>query len=58
MEDANGGLFVPEGYMHIVGQKKKYSMTMNDEEWEVLDRKELETIQLFMALSMALNIET
>ena len=30
--------------------------SMKDEEWEVLDRKELGTIQLFLASSMAFNI--
>ena len=29
---------------------------MKDEEWEVLDRKELETIRMCLALSMALII--
>jgi hypothetical protein len=31
-------------------------MAMNDEEWEVLDRKALETIWLSLATSMAFNI--
>ena len=43
MEDANGGLSVPEGYIPTVGQKKKKQpTTMKDEEWEVLERKTLE----------------
>ena len=31
-------------------------MTMKDEEWEVLDKKELRTIQMYLALSMAFNL--
>ena len=31
-------------------------MTMNEEEWEALDRKELGTIHLFLHSSMAFNI--
>jgi hypothetical protein len=43
-------LFLPLG-----GISKK-TMTMKDEEWEVLDRKALGTTQLSMATSMAFNI--
>jgi hypothetical protein len=43
-------LFLPLG-----GIEKK-SMTMKDEEWEVLDRKALGTIRLSLAASMAFNI--
>jgi hypothetical protein len=43
-------LFLPLG-----GIEKK-SMTMKDEEWEVLDRKALGTIWLSLATSMAFNI--
>jgi hypothetical protein len=43
-------LFLPLG-----GIEKK-SMTMKDEEWEVLDRKALGTIQLSLEASMAFNI--
>jgi hypothetical protein len=35
---------------------EKKSMTMKDEEWEVLDRKALGTIRLSLAASMAFNI--
>ena len=31
-------------------------MAMKDEEWEVLDRKELGTIQLFLGSSVDFNI--
>jgi hypothetical protein len=43
-------LFLPLG-----GIEKK-SMTMKDEEWEVLDRKALGTIRLSLAASVAFNI--
>jgi hypothetical protein len=43
-------LFLPLG-----GIAKK-STTMKDEEWEVLDRKALGTIQLSLAASVAFNI--
>ena len=39
-----------------LGGKIKQSATMKDEEWEVLDRKELGTLQLFLASSMDFNI--
>jgi hypothetical protein len=43
-------LFLPLG-----GIEKKL-MTMKDEEWEVLDRKALGMIRLFLAVSVAFNI--
>jgi hypothetical protein len=43
-------LFLPLG-----GIEKK-SMTMKDEEWEVLDRKALGMIRLSLATSVAFNI--
>jgi hypothetical protein len=43
-------LFLP------LGGIEKNSMAMKDEEWEVLDRKALGTIQLSLAASMAFNI--
>ena len=55
MEDANGGLFVPEGSILTIERKKKL-VTMKDEEWEVLDIKALGTIQLFLASSVDFNI--
>ena len=39
-----------------LGGKTKQSTTMKDKEWEVLDRKELGTIWLCLAPSMAFNI--
>ena len=39
-----------------LGKKTKQSMSMKDEEWEVLDRKELGTIQLCLASSEDFNI--
>ena len=56
MEYANGGLSVPEGSVPTIGQKTKHLMTMKDEEWEVLDRKELGTIKLCLNFLVAFNI--
>ena len=39
-----------------LGGKTKHLTTMKDEEWEVLDRKELGTIRLCVAASVAFNI--
>ena len=39
-----------------LGGKEKQSAAMKDEEWEVLDRKALGTIRLFLASPMDLNI--
>ena len=50
MEDANGGLSVPERSVPAIGRKSKIAKkakqpaAMKDEEWEVLDRKALGTI--------------
>jgi hypothetical protein len=43
-------LFLP------LGGKEKNSMSMKDEEWEVLDRKTLGMIWLCLAVLMAFNI--
>ena len=40
----------------LLGIKEKQPAVMKDEEWEVLDRKALGTIQLFLASSVAFNI--
>jgi hypothetical protein len=40
----------------LLGGITKNSMTMNDEEWEVLDSKTLETIRLSLEASVAFNI--
>ena len=57
MEDANGGLSVPEGSIPTVEKKNPKQLTiMKDEEWEVLDKKALGTIQMCLASSMASNI--
>ena len=46
-----------EDYLYLpLGGKAKQSVTMKDKEWEVLNRKELGTIQLFLALSVDFNI--
>ena len=39
-----------------LGGKSKWLTAMKDEEWEVLDRKALGTIRLFLASPMDLNI--
>ena len=49
MEDANGG--------HLpLGRKTKQPTIMKDEEWEVLDKKALGTIQMCLDSSVAFNI--
>ena len=40
----------------LLGEKSKQSAAMKDEEWEVLDRKALGTIQLCLASSVVFNI--
>ena len=39
-----------------LGGKKKQPKDMDDEEWNILDRKALETIRLCLAASVAFNI--
>ena len=39
-----------------LGRKAKHSAAMKDEEWEVIDKKELGTIRLCLASSVAFNI--
>ena len=39
-----------------LGEKSKQPVAMKDEEWEVLDRKALGTIRLFLDSSVAFNI--
>ena len=39
-----------------LGEKEKNSVAMKDEEWEVLDRKALGTIQLCLDSSVPFNI--
>ena len=40
----------------LLGGKAKKPVAMKDEEWEVLERKELGTIQFFLDLLVAFNI--
>jgi hypothetical protein len=40
----------------LLGRKENKSTSMKDEEWEVIDRKELGTIRLCLAVSVAFNI--
>jgi hypothetical protein len=39
-----------------LGRKEKQSMSMKDEEWEILDRKELGTIRMCLEASEDFNI--
>jgi hypothetical protein len=48
-------LYQKDRFLPLGGITKK-SMAMKDEEWEVLDRKELGTIWLILAASVAFNI--
>ena len=45
-------LYQKDLYLSL-GGKEKQSAAMKDEEWEVLDRKALGTIRLFLASSVA-----
>ena len=46
-----------EDYLYLpLGEKAKQPTAMKDEEWEVLDRKELGTILLCLASSVDVNI--
>ena len=56
MEDAYGKLFISEGSIPTIRWNRNNSMAMKEEEWEVLDRKALGTIQLSLAASVAFNI--
>jgi hypothetical protein len=56
MEDADGRyLYQKDLFLPLSGVAKK-SEAMKDEEWEILDRKALGTIQLSMEASVAFNI--
>ena len=48
-------LYQKDMYLPL-GRKEKQPVDMKDEEWEVLDKKALGTMQLFPALSVAFNI--
>ena len=48
-------LYLKDLYLSL-GGKAKQSAAIKDEEWEVLDRKALGTIWLFLASSVAFNI--
>jgi hypothetical protein len=49
MEDADGRLFISEGSIPTIERSSKEAAAMKDEEWEILDRKALGTIQLSLA---------
>ena len=56
MEDEDGRyLYQKDLFLPLSGVAKK-SEAMKDEEWEILDRKALGTIQLSMEASVAFNI--
>ena len=48
-------LYQKDLYLALGGKENKLT-SMQDKEWEILDRKELGTIWLFMAVSIAFNI--
>ena len=49
--------YLYQKYLYLpLGGKEKQPTAMKDEEWEVIDRNELGTIQLCLALSVAFNI--
>ena len=48
-------LYQKDLYLPLGGKASKL-MSMTDEEWEILDRKALGTIQLCLAVSVAFNI--
>ena len=49
--------YVYQKYLYLsLGRKAKQPAAMKDEEWEVLDRKELGTIRVCLASSRAFNI--
>jgi hypothetical protein len=56
MEDADGRLLYQKDLFLPWGGIEKKTTTMKDEEWEVLDKKALGTIQLSLAASVTFNI--
>ena len=56
MEDANGRLSLSEGFMEPLEGKTKNQASMSNDEWDLLDRKALESIRLCLAPSVAFNI--
>ena len=56
MEDPYGRLFISEDLFLPLGGITKKSAATKDEEWEILDRKDLGTIRLSLATSVAFNI--
>ena len=56
MEDENGGIFVPKGFVPTIRWKTKQPSTIKDEKWVVLDRKAHGTMRLCLASSVDLNI--
>ena len=48
-------LYQKDLYLSL-GRKAKQPAAMKDEEWEVLDRKAIGTIRLYLASSVAFNI--
>ena len=58
MEDANGRLSISKGSLLAIERKAKKPMSVNDEEWDILDRKALGTIQLCLTMSVDFNISS
>ena len=49
--------YLYQKYMYIpLSRKTKKPMSMTDTEWDILDRKALGTIRLYLATSIAFNI--
>ena len=56
MEAANGRLSLSEGFMDPLEGKTKNQGSMSNDEWDLLDKKALGSIQLCLAPSVAFNI--
>ena len=56
MEAEDGALYISKIYLSIIGKKEKKPKSMQDKEWEILDRKELGTIRFCLVASVAFNI--
>ena len=56
MEDGDGILSVSERSVPTIEQEKKKPTAMTDVKWDILDRKELRTVRLCLAASVAFNI--
>jgi len=48
-------LYQKDIFLQLIG-KEKWSMSMKDKEWEIIDRKSRETIRLFLEASVTFKI--